>query len=103
MFSDISHRIRKRRTDVGMTIEELAEKANVSVSLISKIERGQVANVSLKKLQGIADALEMDIADFFEDDKQLDPDTITLINRMEKLSDEKRREASKLFLKILRF
>ena len=48
----------------GMSQEQLAEKANVSRSLISIIEApGIVTNFSLESLYNIADALGVDPAD----------------------------------------
>jgi len=55
---------RKYRT---MTQMQLAEKVNISACYVSQIERGLVKNaVSLPVLMAIADALQIDIMEFFK-------------------------------------
>ena len=41
--SRVSRRIRELRRDRGMTLQTLAEKAGVSKSMISKVERGEAS------------------------------------------------------------
>lgn len=65
MVKTISQLIRKKRKALSLTIEQLAEKSNVSISLISRIERGDVANISINKLSDIASALDFELSDFF--------------------------------------
>ena len=45
MLMNIGRIVRERRQAKGMTIEQLAEKADVSVSLISRLERERVDNI----------------------------------------------------------
>ncbi len=47
MLMNIGRIVRERRQAKGMTIEQLAEKADVSVSLISRLERERVDNIKL--------------------------------------------------------
>ena len=55
----IGHEIKKLRLDKGMTQEELAEKTNLSVRTIQRIERGEV-DPRAYTLQTIATALEVE-------------------------------------------
>jgi transcriptional regulator with XRE-family HTH domain len=48
--------IRKRRTDLGLTQESLAEKAGFHWTYVSGVERG-VRNISVLKLLQLAKAL----------------------------------------------
>ncbi len=58
----VSDRIKAILKEKGITQEKLAEKLNIStVGLTKNINK----NPTIKTLQKIADALEVDIADFF--------------------------------------
>jgi transcriptional regulator with XRE-family HTH domain len=58
--------IRKRRRALGLTQEQLAEKADLHWTYISGIERGQ-KNVSILNLHHIAVALELRVSDLVKD------------------------------------
>lgn len=60
----IGHRISHVRKQVGMTQAELANKAGVSLKFMSMMESG--ANVSLKTLLSVTDALGMDLRDILK-------------------------------------
>lgn len=55
--------IKERRIAWGITQTDLAFEANVSQPTLSKIERGQMPNVSFEALMRIAFALNFDISD----------------------------------------
>lgn len=57
-YVDIGKRIQKRRKAIGMTQEELADKAGLDTSTISKFETGRT-KISLPSLVEIANILEM--------------------------------------------
>ena len=57
--------IRERRQRLGLTQEELAEKADLHWTYVSGVERG-VYNVSIVKLYRIAIALKTRIRDLVE-------------------------------------
>jgi DNA-binding NtrC family response regulator len=61
----IGNRLRGFRNEKGLTIKQLAERVNLSVSLISQIERGESA-ASISTLNKIATALNMGLSEFFE-------------------------------------
>jgi transcriptional regulator with XRE-family HTH domain len=58
--------IRKRREELGLTQEQLAEKADLHWTFISGVERG-VRNISILKLLRIALALNTRVRDLVDD------------------------------------
>lgn len=61
---DISKNIAQYRKEKGFTIKALAQKASVTSSLLSQIEKGS-ANPSINTLKQIAKALEVPLFKFF--------------------------------------
>jgi transcriptional regulator with XRE-family HTH domain len=61
----VGRNIRAQRTSAGMTLEELAERAEMSWPYLSEIERGR-ENISLDKLARIAKALKVTLVDLVE-------------------------------------
>ncbi|WP_299679360.1 helix-turn-helix transcriptional regulator [uncultured Roseobacter sp.] len=61
----VGKRIRQRRWLVGMTQQKLAECVGIKFQQIQKYETG-ANRVSASRLWDIADALEVDVAFFFE-------------------------------------
>ncbi|MGH3757544.1 helix-turn-helix domain-containing protein [Actinophytocola sp.] len=57
--------IRKRRQAQKMTLAQLAERANVSVSYVSQVERG-VANPTLSSLKALSEALGFTIGSLLD-------------------------------------
>jgi transcriptional regulator with XRE-family HTH domain len=62
----VGSNIRTCRTDAGLTLEKLAEKADLSWPYLSEIERGR-ENISLDKLVRLAQALNVKLARLVED------------------------------------
>lgn len=62
----ISNNIRARRKEIGITVQELADRAGVSKGLISQIENSRTIP-SLIVLIGIINALDMDLNIFFRE------------------------------------
>ncbi len=60
----IGQRVRVLRNSLGLTQEELGEKADLSYKFIGELERGKV-NVSLESLEKISKALGINISDLF--------------------------------------
>jgi transcriptional regulator with XRE-family HTH domain len=56
--------IRRRRRELDLSQEELAERAELHRTYISDIERGD-RNPSLENIEKLAKALEISIADIF--------------------------------------
>lgn len=66
MAIDIGHHIRDLRKQAGLTQEELAELSNTSVNFISQIERTNSQNISIQKLDNIANALGVTTPDLIK-------------------------------------
>jgi transcriptional regulator with XRE-family HTH domain len=76
----ISHRIKERRREKNITVQELAIRANVSKGLISQIENSRTIP-SLIVLIDIIKALEIDMNVFFKDIRSKDNPLPILIKR----------------------
>lgn len=61
MLGDV---VKKTRLENRMTIKEVSEKANVTISLLSQIENNKI-NPSINSLVSIAKALNVEISYFF--------------------------------------
>ena len=70
---DVGGKIKKVRKSAGLTQVELARKINMSQSYIADIERDR-QNPSLSALQMIANALNVDIAEFVGDSSEIQKD-----------------------------
>lgn len=60
----VGNKIREARLRKGLTQEELAWRATMSVPYLSDTERG-IRNISSVNLMKIAKALEVEVGDFF--------------------------------------
>jgi transcriptional regulator with XRE-family HTH domain len=61
----VGRNIRTYRTNAGLTLEKLAEKADLSWPYLSEIERGR-ENISLDKLAQLAKALNVTLSQLVE-------------------------------------
>ena len=61
----VGNNLRTCRTNAGLTLEELAEKAEMSWPYISEVERGR-ENISLDKLARLARALNVTLSKLVE-------------------------------------
>jgi transcriptional regulator with XRE-family HTH domain len=62
---DVGERLRVIRSRRRQTLREVAERAGLSESFLSQVERGR-SNASIASLRRIADALGVTMADLFE-------------------------------------
>lgn len=60
-YSAIGHRIQTRRKAIGLTQELLAERVNITVVYLSKVENGRV-HPTLELLDRLAAELQMELA-----------------------------------------
>jgi transcriptional regulator with XRE-family HTH domain len=60
------HAIRKRRQELGISQEELADRADLHRTYIGDIERGE-RNVSLENIEKLASALGVSVSVLFAD------------------------------------
>ena len=66
IYTHVGRQVRARRRALGMTIEELAEGAELHPSYIGQIERGG-KKASLATVFALAEALDVPLARLFED------------------------------------
>lgn len=57
--------VEKKRKELNLTQEQLAEKSLVSRQTISSIENGNLTNIESKTMFKLANALNCDIGDIF--------------------------------------
>ena len=81
---NIGNEIRYYRMKQKLSQEKLAEKSNLSLNFISKLETGRISNISLNKLLNICKALDIQLGKLVGDDiantfSELPPSTIELI------------------------
>ncbi|WP_158797611.1 helix-turn-helix domain-containing protein [Pedobacter sp. L105] len=76
----ISNRIKDRRREKNITVQELSVRANVSKGLISQIENSRTIP-SLVVLIDIIKALEIDLNAFFKDIRDKDDQSPVIIKR----------------------
>ena len=61
----LGHKVRIISTDRGLSQEALAEKADLNRSFVGLLERGKT-NITIKNLEQIANALDIDIKNLFD-------------------------------------
>ena len=66
---DIGEKIKNLRTILGLTQEELAERAELTKGFISQVERG-LTSPSISSLEDVLEALGTNISDFFKEEKE---------------------------------
>ena len=71
-LEDIGTRLRQGRTEVGISVRELARKAGVSPSLVSQIETGK-ARPSVATLYALVQHLNLTVDELFDNDKPAEP------------------------------
>ena len=66
-YKTIGQAIKRKRVEIGLTQEELADKAAISISYLTKIEAPNThKSFSLEVLFAISDALGVSAADLLE-------------------------------------
>ncbi len=71
ILKEVSRNISLERKKRGISMSQLADMANLSVSHISKLERAQ-CDIGLKSLLRIAAAFEMEAAEFIPEEPETD-------------------------------
>lgn len=102
---NIGEKIRNLRVKYKLTQEQLAEKSDLSVNFISKLERDKKTNISIDKLLKICSVFEITIPEFLDEKNnisisELSPSTIKLINELRNLDSIKQENLSKSILII---
>ncbi|MFC3885472.1 helix-turn-helix domain-containing protein [Bacillus songklensis] len=65
-MDEIYKKIRELRLQKGLTLKELSERTELSISFLSQVERG-ATSLAITSLKKIADALNIKISEFFDD------------------------------------
>jgi len=65
IYAVVGERVRQERQRAGLTLEQLAERADISASFLSYIET-KSGKASLKTIQKLSEALKMPVADLFK-------------------------------------
>ena len=68
---DVSKRLISLRVQCGLTQNGLAERAGVSQTHLRRVELGQ-ADITIRHLQLLCDAMSISIQDFFKEDSESD-------------------------------
>ena len=63
--AELGRLIRERRSELGLSVRQLAEQAEMNFATLSRIEQGQFAAPGPDKLARIAEALGISTADLF--------------------------------------
>ena len=61
----MGYKIKEVREELGITQEELADKANVSRTILSGLESGKIKTTTTNTLLKIANALDRKVEDIF--------------------------------------
>ena len=90
LVHEIGRRLRRQRLAKGMTQQELAERAGVSVSTLKLFER--TGKISLQRLARIAVSLNVDgeLSGLFEEPRVVD--SLEAVERMERQRAPRRRK-----------
>lgn len=105
MSSDINSlgsNILKYRKLKGMTQEKLAEFSDLSITFLSRLERSESQNISVQKLEKIAQTLDVDITDLLSTHPKNEipvesPNLNILIKQLSKLERQKAERLAKYF------
>lgn len=66
-MDEIYKKIKELRIQNGLTLKDLSEKTDLSISFLSQVERG-ASSLAITSLKKIADSLNVKITDFFENE-----------------------------------
>jgi len=76
----LGERVRRLRTDRALTLQELANRSDVSVAMLSHIERGR-STPSIKVLNRVGQALDVPFSSFFGEAEQTSESESKTISR----------------------
>ena len=88
----IAAQIKERRKNKGITVQELAEKASVSKSLISQIENNRIIP-SLMVLIDIIRSLDIDLNNFFKEIDRNNSTKTVLVKRKDEYTSFEKEQA----------
>jgi XRE family transcriptional regulator, aerobic/anaerobic benzoate catabolism transcriptional regulator len=77
LLSEIGHRVKDRRTSMGWTIKDIAQRSGVSMRFLSDLESGR-GNISVVRLANVARALDVELVSLMPSEERR-AQTITLV------------------------
>src|SRR5215212_7417690 len=80
----IGAQLHEARTNLGLSVQELAEISDISTGMISQIERG-LANPSINTISKLASALGLQLGIFFEPRPQTDKELVVRKNERRRI------------------
>ncbi|HEM2670953.1 TPA: helix-turn-helix transcriptional regulator [Streptococcus suis] len=102
----VAKQVQKLRKEFQLTQEQLAEAANIDVSSIAKIERGERSNIKINTLEKLISAFNVSTTTFFNDyqtiGKPTEPLFDSLQTNLSNLSSNKRKKYLLIFDAILK-
>ena len=81
-------RLRLLKDKSGMTSAQIADKARVPESTVTRIFSGKTPNPTIITVIAMTKAMGGTAADIFDDDTQVNPSTVTVISDAEKYHNE---------------
>lgn len=96
----VGKNIRALRSVHGYNLAFIANRLNISIAALSKIETG-VTDANLSRLEQIAHIFEVDIVNLLSRDNTFEPISIAAYNLHEKLLEEKEMEIVTLQRKVI--
>lgn len=69
MKEDVGKKIKELRNSKDLTLKQLSEKSDLSISFLSQVERG-IASIAVTSLEKIAKVLDTDLSYFFPTPKK---------------------------------
>lgn len=78
--AEIGAKLRSRRRVRGLSLKEVADRSNLSIGMVSQVERGNVSP-SIRSLRAICDALEMPVIWLFQSHDELQADDSDIVVR----------------------
>lgn len=100
LYQQVGGKIRSYRKLADLTQEKLAEKADLSVHYLSRIETGS-ATATLDALERIAQALEIKIGDLFQFRKDGSQEAKELLQHIIRLLRNRKPEEVKFFRNLI--
>lgn len=102
LYKRIGAHVARLRRDMGWTQERLAEEVGIDASYLARVESG-TRRATLQIFRGIADALDQDLSELFDEEKEPAPPPILpeLRRSLEKLDLEDQKLVSLLVNRLL--
>lgn len=76
---DLGDKIRARRTALGLTLAQVADRAELSIPYVSNLERGR-GNPTIDAIRSIASALEVPLPELLEgEDSEMAADPLEIV------------------------